>query len=732
MDGTPLSDRSSPALTESTGRSRREFLRSGLVGGASLMLWLTLPGAARPGWGEEGAEPADPLSPNAFLRVESDGSVSVAIGKSEMGQGVRTSLAMIVADELDADWRMVRVWQPDADARFGDQDTGGSTSVKGSWMALRKTGAAARQMLLAAAATSWGVSPDSCRTEPGVVVHPATGRRAPYGSLVAAARTLAVPSDPPLKRPSEFRLIGKSTPRLDTPDKVTGKALYGIDVRVPGMLVATIVRCPYVGGSLKKYDDSAAKRIRGVRDVFPYEATPDGKASALVVLATSTWPAIAGSRALEVTWEQGDAKSPTRADIDRLFDKAASGGGVAIHDSGDVPKALEAAAHRVEAVYELPYLAHAPMEPLNCVADFRGDSCELWASTQIPTEARQVVAKTLGLPEEKVTVHVTLLGGGFGRRLFADALVEAALVSRRLRAPVQVVWTREDDIRHDYYRPASWQRVIAGLDAGGQIVAWDQVIVGPSISWSMHPNASGVPDKVPGDIRQGLDKPIYNLRTLRQLWVLSDPGLRVGWWRSVGNSQNAFVIESMIDELARAANKDPVAFRRPLLAAEPRKLAVLELAAERAGWGKDLGAGRGRGVAVHDTFGTPTAQVVEVSLSKDGSVRVDRVVCAIDCGTVVNPAIIASQMESGIAFALSAALEGRISLEDGRVAQSNFHDYRVLRMPDMPKVDVHIVPSSEPPGGVGEPGVPPLAPALANAIVAAGGPRVRQLPLRSS
>ena len=691
---------------------RREFLEIAAGAGAGLVLAVHLPGRA------EAAAPAA-LAPNAWLRVDSTGAVTVYLARSEMGQGVFTSMAMLVAEDLEADWSKVRVVQADADPKYGRMGTGGSRSVRGSWEPLRKAGAAAREMLVAAAARKWGVAPGACRAEKGTVVHGATGRTLSYGALAGAASKLEVPKDPQLKDPKDFRILGKPVARLDTPQKVTGKAVFGTDVRVPRMLFATVARCPVWGGKVARFDATAAEAVPGVRKVVE---VPSGVA----VVADSTWAAMLGREALSVTFDEGPNAELDQAAIARLLADPEASPQV-VRSEGDLAKALAGAAKKVEAVYELPYLAHATMEPMNCTAHVGPDGAEIWAPTQGPTWLQGDVAKALGLPEEKVKVHTTFLGGGFGRRSMTDVPVEAALVSRAAGAPVQVVWTREDDMRHDFYRPAGRNELRGGLDAQGRLVAWHHRVRTPSIGAQLFGKANSFGDHP--DVVEGAIGFPYGAGAVLVDCVVPEIGVRIGWWRSVYSSQNAFAEECFLDEMAAEAGKDPLAFRLELLPPASRLRGALALAAGKAGWGTPLPAGRGRGIACHTSFGSHVAEVAEVSVEGRG-VRVHRVVCAVDCGLTVNPDTITAQVESAVVYGLSAALRGEIAIEHGAVKQGNFDDYEPLRMNEMPAVEVHIVPSGGPPGGIGEPGLPPIAPAVANAVFAATGKRMRALPLR--
>jgi len=708
--------------------SRRRFLRSSALAVGGLVLGVYLPQLAR------GARPgeanATTFKPNAFVRIGADESVTVIANHSEMGQGIYTGLAMIVAEELDADWSKVRVESAPADpvynhTLYGAQITGGSTSTWTEWERLRKAGASARAMLVAAAAEAWGVAPSSCGASAGQVVHKDSGRRLSYGSLVERASRLSPPKDVVLKDPKDFELIGRSTRRLDTPSKVDGTAVFGIDVTLPGMMVALVARPPVFGGKAKVIDDTAAKKVPGVRHVVEIDR-------GVAVVADGFWAAKTGREALRVTWDDGPlAALDTRSQGEEYAELAAKPGLIA-RKEGDVSAAMTQAAKRLEAVYELPYLAHAPMEPLNCVADVRPDGCEVWTGTQGQSFDHFAAIRLTGLKPEQVKIHTTLLGGGFGRRAAIDAhfVREAVEVSKAVKAPVKVIWTREDDIRGGYYRPRAHHTIAGGLDADGNPVAWKHGIVCQSFAVGTPLEKMIVKDGVDETAVEGAADLPYRIPNLAVTWHIAPAGVPVIWLRSVGHTHTAFVVESFVDELAHAAGKDPLVFRRALLTGHPRHERVLELAAEKAGWGSQLPEGHGRGIAVHESFGSFVAHVAEVSVSPGGNVRVHRVVCAIDCGPVVNPDSIAAQMEGCIAFGLTAAFYGEITFEGGRVKQRNFHDYPILRANEMPAVEVHIVKTTDKMGGVGEPGVPPVAPAVANAIFAATGRRLRRLPIR--
>jgi isoquinoline 1-oxidoreductase beta subunit len=724
-------------MSEVLNLSRRRFLKTSALAGGGLVLGVHLPELANRA---EGAQPAAqqqaapqrpaPFAPNAFVRIGTDNSVTVLINHSEMGQGTFTALSMLVAEELDADWSRVRAEHAPVDPAynhvgFGIQMVGGSTSTWTEWERLRRAGATARAMLVTAAAQSWKVEPASCRTENSQVIHAASKRRSSYGELVQRASRLTPPKDVTLKDPKNFRLIGRPTRRLDTPEKINGTGVFGIDVKVPDMLVAVVARAPVFGGRLKSFDAGKARAVPGVRHVVQIDR-------GVAVVADGFWPATQGRRALVTTWDEGPlARLDSRTQREQYAHLATRPGAVAKRQ-GDVTAALGRAEQRLEATYELPYLAHAPMEPLNAVADVRADRCDVWTGTQFQTVDRDIAAEASGLKPEQVRIHTMLVGGGFGRRAVIDShfVREAVQISRAVRAPVKVIWTREDDTRGGYYRPAAYHSIRAGLSKEGNPVAWQHRIVCQSF-------LTGTPFE--GLIQNGVDETAvegvadlpYDIPNLLVDWQQAPGGVPTLWWRSVGHSHSAFAVETFLDELAHAAGRDPYEYRRGLLAKHQRHRAALELAATRAGWGKPLAAGRGRGIAVHESFRSFVAQVAEVSVSNEGAVKVHRVVCAIDCGPVVNPDTIRAQMEGGIVFGLTAALYGQITFENGRVQQGNFHDYPLLRMNDMPVVEAHIVPSSERMGGVGETGVPPIAPAVANAIFAVTGRRVRRLPIRA-
>jgi isoquinoline 1-oxidoreductase beta subunit len=711
--------------------ARRRFLKSvGTVTALALTIGFEWGGSTRR------ALAATPTSgtfvPNAFLRVDADNRVTVIAKHVELGQGAYTGIATIVADELDADWAQISVESAPADAKryanlaFGNlQGTGGSSAMANSWTQLREAGAKARAMLIAAAANKWQVPAAELRAERGNIYHPASGRRATFGSLASAAAVLPVPENVTLKDPKAFKLIGSRVPRVDVPAKTDGTAQFTIDVTFPGMLVALLQRPPRFGATVKSFDASAAKAVPGVVNVVQ---VPRGVA----VVAKSFWAAKRGRDALKAEWDESNAEKRSSADIMAEYRRIAEQPGRPARVEGDASKAIQGAARKVSASYEFPYLAHAPMEPLDAVVKLTADSCEIWAGDQFQTIDQANAARTAGLQPQQVRIHTLYAGGSFGRRANpgSDYIVEAVSIAKALGAdgtPVKLQWTREDDIHGGLYRPMYFHKLEAGLNADGQLTGWRHVIVGQSIVAGT-PFEGMVKDGIDSTSVEGAANIAYAIPNINVELSTTQTGVPVLWWRVVGNSHTAFAVEAFIDEVAHAAGKDPFTFRRDLLAHDPRMKAVLEMAAERAGWGKPLPHGKGRGIAVAKPFNSYVAQVAEVSVDKDGNIKVDRVVCAVDCGTAINPDVIAAQTEGGIGFGLGAALYGAITLKDGRVEQNNFDGYQVLRIAAMPKVEVHIVPSSEAPTGVGEPGVAPVGPAVANAIFAATGKRVHALP----
>ncbi|MBD5803508.1 Isoquinoline 1-oxidoreductase subunit beta [Azoarcus sp. Aa7] len=717
--------------------SRRDFLKTG----AGLTLGLVLPGAgsALAAAAKDAPQAETAFAPNAFVRIDTDNRVTVVAKHLEMGQGTYTGLATLVAEELDADWAQVIVEGAPADAKrynnllFGpSQGTGGSTAIANSFEQLRQAGASARAMLVQAAAARWKVPAGEIRVRAGVVSHAKSGRKASFGELAEAAAKQPVPQDVRLKDPKDFTLIGRHVPRKDSVEKTTGRAQFTQDVKLPGMLVAVVAHPPRFGATVRAVDERAARAVPGVVRV---ERIPQGVA----VLARDYWTAKKGRDALQIDWDDSTAY---RGSTERIFadyrQLAATPGLVARRD-GDTDKALAGGAKALEAEYAFPYLAHAPMEPLNCVMRVDAQGCEVWNGEQFQTGDQYTLAAFFGLKPEQVKLNMLFAGGSFGRRAnpAADYVLETAHIVKAIRgeAPVKLVWSREDDMRAGYYRPLYLHRLRAALDAQGKPLAWAQRVVGQSILAGTSFESAMVKDGIDGTSVEGAANLPYAIPNLQvELHTTSkDVKVPVLWWRSVGSTHTAFAAEAFLDELATAADADPVAYRLDLLGAHPRHAGVLKLAADKAGWSKPLPPAktgkRGRGVAVHESFNTYVAQVVEVTVAPDGGFTVDRVVCAVDCGIAVNPDVIRAQMEGGIGFGLSAALSGAITLKDGVVEQSNFHDYPILRIDQMPRIEVHIVPSAAKPTGVGEPGVPPIAPALVNALFAATGKRIRTLPI---
>ena len=699
-----------------TSTNRREFLQSSAA--LSLGFALPLQGAR--------AQATNTFAPNAWLRITPDNKITVICGSAEMGQGVLTAIPMMVAEELDADWKQVGVEQAPVDQAynnpmFGMQATGGSTTVRAHWLPVRQAGAAAREMLVAAAAAQWKVEPASLRTEAGHVIG-ANGKKLAYGALVEAAAQQPVPAKPTLKASKDFKILGKPTRRLDTPAKVNGTAKFGIDAQVDGMLVAVMARAPIAGAKPRSMDEAKARAIKGVQQVITISG-------GVAVLADGYWAAKQGRDALAVQWDMGAHAELSSAKVSAMLAEAADKASAVAFEQGSVKDAVAASpASKLSASYEVPYLAHACMEPLNCLAWVKGDEVTIWAGTQSQGPAQGILGQVAQATPAKVKVNTLLLGGGFGRRFAPDFAIDAVLLSKASGRPVKLIYTREDDMAAGYYRPASLVRFEAALDDKGQVTALRADIGSPSIM-----AASGfmkIPENgVDAMAVEGLADQPYDIPNQRIAYGRAEPGPQVWFWRSVGHSQNAFFIESFVDEMAAAAKVDPLQFRLTLLAKKPRHKAVLEAAAAKAGWGKPLAKGRFRGIAVAESFGSYVAEVAEISVADDGTPKVHRVVAAVDCGQTVNPLTIARQIEGGIVYGLSAALYGKITHKDGRVEQGNFHDYPVLRLSEMPKVEIHVLPSQEAPGGIGEPGTPPIAPALANAIFAATGKRIRSLPI---
>jgi isoquinoline 1-oxidoreductase beta subunit len=704
--------------------NRRNFLKVGAAGATGLLIGFYFPGDAEKAMAAAPASPS-PIALNAWIHVGADDLVTIYIDKSEMGQSILTGLAMIAADELDCDWKNVRTEFAPADKvyinpRFGVQGTGGSSGTPTSWGPLRKASATARALLLEAAAQKWGVPAIECRAEKSTIRHPASKRRLSYGSLAEAAAKLSVPQDVALKEPGQYNLIGKPTKRLDTPLKVNGSAQYGIDVHQPGMLYAVVARCPVFGGKIASFDAAKAKVIPGVKDVIQIS-------NGIAVVADNTWTAMQGRRALAVRWDEGPNASLSSAAISKDLAAAATKPGPVARKVGDVDAGLAGAATKIDVDYEVPFLAHATMEPQNCTASVTADRCDVWAPTQAQTSSQNTAAKITNLDPKSIFIHTTFLGGGFGRRFEADFVGEAVEVSKAMAAPVKVTWSREDDMQHDYYRMVSHARCVAGLDADGWPVVWSTRVSSPALMARFGP----LKDNFDHRSVESLDNVPYDIPNILVDFQRVDTAVPIGFWRSVGASQNGFFLESFIDEIATAGKKDPYELRRRLLAKSPRHLAVLEMAAEKAGWGKPLPDGRVRGIAVVTSYEGYVAHVIEISVNrKERTLKVHRVVCALDCGFIVNPASIDAQARSCIVYGLTAALHGAITIEGGRVQQNNFNDYKMLRFDEMPEIEVHIMPGAGNPTGAGEFAVPPVAPALCNAIFAATGKRVRRLPVQ--
>ena len=709
--------------------NRRSFIKAGSLGLGGLLVGFYLPGGSASAAAVDATSAAGPgaapIALNAWVHVSADNVVTIFIDKSEMGQSIMTGLAMIAAEELECDWQGIRTEFAPADKayfnpQFKAQGTGGSSGTPTSWTPLRVAGATARIMLIAAAAQKWSVAASECHAEKGVVIHAASGRRLRYGSLAEAAAKIPAPANVPLKDPKQFHLIGKPTKRLDTPLKVNGTAEFGIDVRRPEMLYSVVARCPVFGGKVASFDGAKAKAVPGVKGVFQIS-------SGVAVVADNTWTAMEARKALEIKWDEGPHANLDSAAIRKMFaDRAAEPGPVA-RKEGDVAAGLQSAARKIEAVYEVPFLAHATMEPQNCTAHVRADRCDVWAPTQNQTNAQKTAAAITGLDISSVFVHTTFLGGGFGRRFESDYVAEAVEISKAIGGPAKVTWSREDDIQHDYYRTASYAHFTAGLDAAGWPVVWMNRIACPSIMARFGP----LKDDFDTRSVEICDSIPYAIPNILVDYRVTDAGIPIGFWRSVGASQNGFFLESFVDELAAASGKDPYEFRRHLLTNSPRHLQALETAARSARWGTPLAAGRFRGIALVSAYFGYVAQVIEISIDRNArTLKVHKVVCALDCGLIVNPASIDAQVKSCIVYGLTAALNGEITIAGGRVQQSNFHDYRMLRINEMPEVEVHIIPSEHSPTGAGEFTVPPVAPALCNAIFAATGKRIRRLPIR--
>jgi isoquinoline 1-oxidoreductase subunit beta len=732
-------------MSKATNLSRRNFLKVSITAGGGLAIGFYFPGLV-----QQATAQARVFAPNIWVRITPDDIVTIEISALEMGQGVMTGLPMVLAEELDADWSKVKLEWVGADKRYGNpamrgaQATTASQSVRGLAQPIRQAGATARAMLRTAAAQTWSVPENSLTTEKGTVIHAATGRRMRYGELVEKASSIPVPKEVTLKDPKNFSLLGKSIPRVDIPEKVNGSAKFGMDVRLPNMLIARVLRCPTFKGKVANFDASKTMAIPGVRHVFQIGSAPTGgdtdsfmastraEAEGIAVVADDLWSANQGVKTLDVKWDDGPLARLTSEEIRRQMADACDKPGAAARNQGDFDKAWAAAAKKIDVVYEVPYLAHATMEPMNCVADVRQDGCDVWVSTQTQTFSQEAAMRITGLPADKVKVHTMYVGGGFGRRGEGDFVAEAVEISKSVGRPVHVIWTREDDIQHDYYRPATYLRYWAALDQSGMPTGWKARLVQASLFARFDPHGLDPMHGVDPISIGGIAAFAYNIPNARAEYVYHDPGIPFGFWRAPGGSVSGFMTESFADELAFAAGKDPFEFRRGLLGGAPRLKNVLELAADKAGWGKPLPAGRFRGIAAVDSIGSFVAQVAEVSVGGDGAVRVHRVVSAVDCGWVINPDSVKAQIEGGTLFGLTAALYGEITIRNGQAVQGNFNNYPMLRMNEAPEVEVHIVSSTEAPGGIGEAATPVIAPAVANAIYAATGKRIRRLPIRAA
>ena len=726
---------------------RRTFLKSGAAGGAALLIGFHLPARS----GSDPAQAQEKLAINPFdawVKITPDNHVTLILGKSEMGQGIMTALPMILAEELCVDWKQVKVEQAPTNPKIYDHGTGGSGSVAGSWLPLRQAGAAAREMLVAAAAKKWEVNPDTCKAQNGYVLHGHPERSFRYGELVADAAQLPIPNfkEVPLKNSNDFTIVGHDTLRAEARDKVSGKATFGIDSRVAGMLYAVVARCPVFGGKVTSFDATKAKAVPGVRDVIEFKTEGRGASTTggVAVLADSSWAAMQGRKSLEVKWDEGPAANESSEELRKQFLDNAARPGKVVRNEGDAGASLAAAAKKAEAIYELPFAAHVCMEPMNCTVHIQADRAEAWVPTQAPQWAQGVIAEAAKLPPDKVVVHTMLMGGGFGRRYQADFVMEAAQVAKAAGKPVMVLWTREDDMQHDFYRPASYHKLQGALDGNGNLAAWKHFQTSTSIAakWS----EKGADDPGLGEFGTGATIP-YTTPNIRIEYTLARSSAPRAWWRSVEHSSSGFVMESFIDELAAAAGQDPLAFRLRLIG-DPRKIpqfgegpnsppldtgrlkGVLQLAADKAGWGKPLPNGEGRGIAGFFSFHSYVAAVAEVSV-RPRDLQVKRLICAVDCGRAVNPNGVRAQVESAAIYALTATLKDAITVDRGRIVQSNFNDYQMIRMNEAPPIEVHLVSSDEAPTGIGEPTVPVIAPAICNAIFAAKGKRLRRLPIRA-
>jgi isoquinoline 1-oxidoreductase subunit beta len=702
-------------IPDPRSQTRRSFLKTATVAGGGLMIGTYIP------FGGVSAQAAA-FEPNVWIRITPDDNVRIMLTMIEMGQGVMTSMPMLVAEELDFDWTKIKTeWAP-ADAKYGNpnfggqQLTAGSNSVRGMWKLMRESGAAARAMLVSAAAQTWSVPENALTTDKGEVIHQASGRRLKYGALVGRAAALPVPSKVVLKDPKDFKVLGKDVPRLDVPAKVNGTAVFGLDVKLPGLLTARVLRSPVFGGKVASFNADKAKAIPGVRNVVQIS-------TGIAVVADNYWAASKGAQAVEVKWDEGALATLNSADIMKRYVALAQQPGKVARNDGNA----DAVTGAFERQYEAPFLAHACMEPMNCTADVKAGSCDVYVPTQGQTASHQAAIAASGLPPNQVRIHTTYLGGGFGRRGEADFVTDAVETSKAVGRPVKVVWTREDDIQHDYYRPVSYARMWGAVDASGQPTVFKQRLV----QQSLMKRIGGLPPNGVDFISlDGAANLPYTIPHVKIEYIEQDPGIPFGFWRSVGASFQGFVVEAFVDELAAMAKKDPYQFRRDLLGKAPRHKAVLELAAEKAGWSTPVARGRGRGIALMECFGSILAQVSEVSVDQNGAVKIHKIVCSVDCGWAINPDTIKAQMEGGIVYGLTAALKGEITIDKGRVVQKHFGDYQMMRVNEMPEIEVYIVPSSAEPGGIGEPSTALAAGSLVNAIYAATGKRIYSLPIK--
>jgi len=732
--------------------SRRNFLKVSLVVGSGLLVSVQLPSCNRQTMDFAALNKANPdvFMPNAWIKIGRDHRITVMVNHTELGQGITTALPMLIAEELEADWGQIRAEIAAAakvykNPDFNTQMTASSSSVQTSWKILRMAGATAREMLKKAAAQTWGVPVSECRAEKSSIIHKSSGKILRYGDLTEKAARLPIPEEVPLKDPGSFKIIGKRLPRLDTAIKIDGSAVFGMDIRIPGMLVATVIHAPIIGARPKSVNLIRAKSLPGVRQVLNIEP-------GIAVVADTFWQAINGAEALEIEWDESEAVSISSPEIQKRLAGLAETEGKTIYEVGDPVEVLEKSANSIQAVYELPYQAHATPEPMNCTAHVREDSCDIWAPTQHQDASQEIASKITGFDYESINVHTTFTGGGFGRRINVDYVAEAVRISKAIKKPVKLIWTREEDTRNDYYRPTSYNVLKAAVDSNGLPIAWEHRIMGadhfahglPKLLPSILPYGTprlfrnlitslaeyALPRVIPGKKAiEGAAPLPYDIKNVRVNFINDDPGIPLGFWRSVAHSSNAFVVESFIDEIAAAKDLDPYELRYRLASKTPRLQNVLKLAAKKSGWHQKPRPGIFRGLAAHEFHETMLVFVAEVSVKKNGEVKVHRVVCAVDCGVVINPKIVEAQMEGGIAFGLTATLKSSITIRKGRVEQSNFDDFTLLRMDEMPKVEVHLVKSNHPPTGIGEAAVPMIAPAVANAIYSAIGKRIRKLPI---